>query len=147
MILRPFLTLCCLLTFREGLQAQTPLPMDLARLEQAAPVQHMVYDFTKRQVVDSAAPEKNAITTFCYVNTDTSGFYTTVSEGRELLDWGILGGTASTKCAGLSPIVTELAFAYGTESLDPSLGGPGASLTLASTADLRRRRRFRVILR
>ena len=100
-------------------------PRELAR-----PPQPVVYDITRRRTVPARSPKKTSVSTHCYVNTDSVGFYTTVCPSSEAIDWGVLGGTMTTKCAGLSPIVSSIVFGYGTSALDPSLGGPGAALTL-----------------
>ncbi len=91
---------------------------------------HMTYDYADHKVVRHGTPDKRFVATFCYVNTDTIGLFTSTSVGTEYIDWGILGGTATTQCAGLSDIVSSFNFAYATSSLDTSVAGPGAALTL-----------------
>ena len=102
--------------------AREPLP--------TRPVQRMVYDYARQKVERHGVPQKRFSATYCYVNTDTVGFAIPTTFGTEFLDWGILGGTATTKCCGLSDIVSGFTFAYGTSTLDTSIGGPGAALTL-----------------
>lgn len=108
------------------LEGLTTRPVRPAR----RPVRELVYDLAERRVVHHGAPHKRATGVFCYVNTDTVGFYTSPDPGHEYIDWGILGGTQTTTCLGLSDIVSDFSFAYATSSLDTSLGGPGAALTL-----------------
>ena len=108
--------------------AQQPLPTSL--LKRSGNSKRLVYDYAERRVVRNGAPKKNTLSTFCYVNTDTVNIYTSGESGKEIIDWGVLGGTMSTKCAGLSPVVTQFNFAYGTSTADTSIGGPGAALTL-----------------
>ena len=94
------------------------------------PKGHFVYDLARNRALRGAAPTKRAVASYCYVNTDTAGFTFLPDPVEELIDWGILGGTMTTKCAGLSPIVTNFDFAYATSTTDTSAGGPGAALTL-----------------
>lgn len=104
--------------------------LDSSHFKRITPVKHMTYDYANHKVVRHGAPQKRFIATFCYVNTDTAGFFTSVSPGTEYIDWGILGGTATTQCAGLSSIVSNFNFAYASSSIDTSVAGPGAALTL-----------------
>ena len=95
------------------------------------PLKHVTYDWGGQKVVRHGAPEERFRSVFCYVNTDTSGFFLLTTYGTEFSDWGILGGTASTKCDGLSDVVSSFRFAYATSTLDTSVAGPGAALTVA----------------
>ena len=116
-----------------GLQGvQEPPPGFLLETE---PSGRFVYDFASNRVVRAGVPKKRAVGTFCYINTDTLGFFTAPDVGEEYIDWGILGGTMTTKCAGLSPIVTNFNFAYASYAQDTSVGGPGAALTLTFYTD------------
>jgi len=110
--------------------AQSKETLDSSNFKRVTPVKHMVYDFANQKVVRNGTPQKRFIATFCYVNTDTVGFFTSVSPGYEYIDWGILGGTQTTQCAGLSSIVSNFNFAYASSALDTSVAGPGAALTV-----------------
>ena len=114
-----------LLVLAAGAQDEPPL-----RLQRITPVKRMAYDWAEQRVVRGGAPQKQFVASFCYVDTDTAGFFTTVTAGTELIDWGIMGGSATTKCTGLSNIVSSFTFAYATSSPDSSVSGPGAALTL-----------------
>ena len=115
--------------FATATSAQTEV-LDGTSFKRITPMKHMVYDLANRKVVRNGTPQKRAIATFCYVNTDTVGFFTSPSVGSEYIDWGILGGAATTQCLGLSNIVTNFNFAYASSTQDTSVGGPGAALTL-----------------
>ena len=130
MVPRRILAGCALIGLGVVTNAQGAEALDSTSFKRVTPVKHMVYDFANRKVVRNGSPQKAAIATFCYINTDTVGIFTSISPGSELIDWGILGGTATTKCAGISPIATNFNFAYATSSVDTSVGGPGAALTL-----------------
>jgi hypothetical protein len=119
-----------LLGFAMTANAQNKEALDSSSFKRITPVKHMVYDFANRKVVRNGTPQKRAIATFCYINTDTVGFFTSTTLGTEFIDWGILGGTAGTQCLGLSPIVSNFNFAYASSTQDTSVGGPGAALTL-----------------
>ena len=97
--------------FAVASSAQTKEALDASRFKRITPMKHMVYDLANRKVVRNGTPQKRAIATFCYVNTDTVGFFTSPSVGSEYIDWGILGGAATTQCLGLSNIVTNFNFA------------------------------------
>ncbi len=62
----------------------------------------------------------------CWANTDFAGFYAPCGAGPtdEWLDWGIVSASTGSR------IVGAIQFGYGTSALDPSLGGPGAALTM-----------------
>jgi hypothetical protein len=130
MVPKSLLTGLALAGFAFTANAQTKEVLDSSSFKRVTPVKHMVYDYANRKVVRNGTPQKRFIATFCYVNTDTVGFFTSTSLGQEFIDWGILGGTATTQCAGLSDIVSNFNFAYATSTQDTSVGGPGASLTL-----------------
>ena len=78
-------------------------------------------------------PARNEYNTYCFISSDHVGLYTTpLASGAEtIVDWGILGGTASTLCSEITSIATRLDFGYATTALDPSVGGPGAALTVS----------------
>jgi len=87
-----------------------------------------IYDPHTGEVQRNAVPAPRAIDTFCFVSTDTAGFYTVPAEqnAETLIDWGTLGGV----CADVSEVVSRFNFAYATTALDPVEAGPGAALTL-----------------
>jgi hypothetical protein len=116
--------------FAASASAQTKEVIDSSSFKRVTPMKHMVYDLANRKVVRNGTPQKRAIATFCYVNTDTVGFFTSPSVGSEYIDWGVLGGSQTTLCLGLSSIVSNFNFAYASSAQDTSVGGPGATLTL-----------------
>jgi hypothetical protein len=116
--------------FAVAANGQTREELDTSSLKRVTGVKPMVYDFANQKVVRNGTPDKRFIATFCYINTDTVGFFTSTTVGTEFIDWGILGGTATTQCAGLSDIVSNFNFAYASSTPDTSVAGPGASLTL-----------------
>lgn len=128
---KSLLTGLALAGFAFAANAQTPEVLGTSNLKRVTSVKPMVYDFANKKVVRNGVPQKRFIATFCYVDTDTVGFFTSTTAGTTFIDWGILGGTATTQCAGLSNIVSNFNFAYATSSLDTSVQGPGASLTVS----------------
>lgn len=58
----------------------------------------------------------------CFLNTITSGYFTSGTLGREFVDW-------ATKATG-KPFTTALIFGYATRVAGTSIAGPGASLDL-----------------
>jgi len=115
-----------------------------AQVQEVRPVRKVAskdyasYDLNTGRVNKSASA-KRAIATFCYSNSDTAGGFGSPSEMNieTVIDWGSMGGTATTLCSGLSDIVTGFNFAYATSSVDTSVAGPGAALTLSFYEDYR----------
>lgn len=101
-------------------------------VRRVASVSQATYTARTGRVIEGVVIQKRAIEAFCYINSDTSLSFATPLEnnGETLIDWGVMGGTASTLCSTLSSIVTRFNFAYATSSQDTSVGGPGAALTM-----------------
>jgi len=130
MVPKSLLTGLALAGFAFTANAQSKEVLDSSSFKRVNSVKHMTYDFANQKVVRNGIPQKRFIATFCYINTDTVGFFTSTTLGTEFIDWGVMGGTSSTQCAGLSDIVSNFNFAYATSTQDTSVAGPGASLTV-----------------
>ena len=124
-----------LIGFAIEASAQVQRMLDPTFLEHGR-AEHVTYDYADKRIVrQSTLASSPSIGSFCYVNTDTSGLSIVATAGTEFIDWGILGGTASTQCAGLSDIVSNFTFAYTTTTLDQFVNGPGAALTVTFYRD------------
>jgi hypothetical protein len=106
---------------------------DARPIKKVATTRYGTVDLSTGRTETSSVPVKRATGVFCYVNTDTAGGFGSPSEMNieTIIDWGIMGGTATTQCSGLSDIVTNFNFAYATSSVDTSVAGPGAAMTLS----------------
>lgn len=60
----------------------------------------------------------------CYSNSNFSGSFATVPLNNEWVDWG-------DKACGTTLFVEGFQIGYGTRANDPSIGGPGASVTIS----------------
>lgn len=59
-----------------------------------------------------------------FANTTSAGAFAIPAVGDEWIDWGV-------KAGGVTGVVCTLEVAYGTNALDPGIGGPGAALDVA----------------
>lgn len=121
---RRLLSAAALLALGSSLGAQLDAtgPQDLS-----APT-HFFYDLETGTVTYDSSDQKDG-TGYVerFVNNDQSGragFRGAVFDQEELLDWGVLTTDTGTD------IVSRFTFGYATTTLDDSLGGPGANITI-----------------
>ena len=103
------------LAFGQLASAQnTPIPFE-------GPIKYFNLDYATGEITP-VNPGVDATVTAAYDNANCfSGFLATLPDGEEYLDWGV-------KSTGLTGVITGFSFGYGTSELDPTLGGPGASV-------------------
>jgi len=103
------------LAFGQLASAQnTPIPFE-------GPIKYFNLDYATGEITP-VNPGVDATVTAAYDNANCfAGFLTTLSDDEEYLDWGV-------KSTGLTGVITGFSFGYGTSELDPTLGGPGASV-------------------
>lgn len=95
---------------------------------QATPIQvqgtpgHATIKMATGELIRGTSQDKAAALAITWANTDYSGYYSTGASSEVWLDWGTLNSTLG------SEIVSGYQFAYGTTTLDTSVGGPGVSL-------------------
>lgn len=101
------------------------------------PIEPVAIDLQEGTMERGALPVRNPWDTYCFISTDHVGLFTTplAGESETIVDWGVMGGTASTGCTDITSIATRLDFGYATKALDPGVGGPGASVNLSIYTD------------
>ena len=124
---------CVLPSLQPGPQAQRtpvsaqPLPSRPLWTGIGEP-RYFVLDYASGQLrkdrsVAAVRPGLEAVSAVAFQNDCTTGSFLGVGS-QELIDWGLKSG-------GLTGVVDSFAFGYATDALDPSNGGPGASIEIA----------------
>lgn len=121
-------------------QSENITPVELARPQvrelpaSSPPVRYFRYDEATGRLSHEpvTAATGNDCAPRCYDNMDDVGGYIVPSElwMEELIDAGMMGGTAGTICSTANATVTGVDLIYITTAEDMGIGGPGAEFTL-----------------
>ena len=106
----------CALTSAVSAQAAQPITGPITPIRLDLETGHVSPGVAWNPAIDVAG------TTFA--NVTSSGFFSPPLVAEEWVDWGV-------KAGGLTGVACTLEFGYGTDAIDPILGGPGADLEIA----------------